>query len=324
MPRLTEKTESAPNTLSVIDFGIEVFKEKIPDNGEDSYLYMFNPNSCVVGVFDGCGGSGAKKYEKYRGKTGAYMASRVVSAATRDWFIELKNGNPANSQSALKERIKEYLSLCREIGGGTTTFKGSMSKDFPTTAAVLVMFVDGHKIHVTCLWAGDSRCYLLDSEGLKQLTEDDLGGLDAMENLTADGVLTNVISSSKDFTLHQKTFTIAKPTILFSATDGCFGYFSTPMEFENLLLSTLRSSNNVEEWEKKIADVLQEVAGDDYSLSGFALGYASFSNLKEAFRNRYSELFNKYINGLNEKTQEEKMILWSAYKPSYTLYLYMA
>lgn len=87
MPRTIESVSSAPTFFSVIDFGIEVFKEKIPGNGEDSFLYMFTPNSGIVGVFDGCGGSGAKKYEKYQGKTGAYMASRVVSGATRDWFI---------------------------------------------------------------------------------------------------------------------------------------------------------------------------------------------------------------------------------------------
>lgn len=321
MPRLAEKAEQSRNILSSVDFGLEVFKEKIPNNGEDSYLYMFSPINGIVGVFDGCGGSGAKKYEKYQGKTGAYMASRVVSGATRDWFIDFARGNVAKDPSSLKERIKQYLSLCREIGGGSTSFKGSMSKDFPTTAAIIMIGFDNQSIQATCLWAGDSRCYLLDDAGLKQLTEDDLGGLDAMENLTADGVLTNVISSSKDFELHCKIITITKPALLFSATDGCFGYFSTPMEFENLLLSTLCASENVDEWEHDISNILEEVAGDDYSLSGVALGYGSFSNLKKSFVKRYSDLRANYIDGLEEKSIEDKKVLWHSYKPIYTKYL---
>ena len=323
MPQTFEKARSAPNLFSVIDFGIEVFKEKLPDNGEDSFLYMFTPNSSIVGVFDGCGGSGAKKYDKYRGKTGAYMASRVVSGAMRDWFIDASGDNRKNGNdvASLKRRVQDYLKLCQEIGGTTTAFKGSLAKDFPTTAAVIRIDVGEEGVRSTCIWAGDSRCYLLGADGLKQLTEDDLGGLDAMENLSADGVLTNVITSSRDFSLHQKGIQITKPCLLFAATDGCFGYFSTPMEFEHLLLSTLYSSESVESWEASISGILQEVAGDDYSLSGVALGFGSFPNLKKTFENRYHFLVSDYIKDLNNKTVEDKMNLWRMYKPNYSEFL---
>lgn len=321
MPRLCQKTKSAPTILYTIDFGIEVFKEKISNNGEDSYLYMFTPNGCIVGVFDGCGGSGAKKYEKYQGKTGAYMASRAASGAACDWFIELADGSSSDDVLSLKKKITEYIALCKKVGGRTSTIKGSMSKDFPTTAAIMLMNTNQDGIVVTCLWAGDSRCYLLDEDGLKQLTEDDLGEIDAMENLTADGVLTNVISASKDFSLHHKSITLTKPAILFAATDGCFGYFSTPMEFENLLLTTLNSAKNAEEWESGISAVLQEVAGDDFSLVGAALGFGSFKNIKTAFEKRHAELIDKYICGLDAKTLEEKTGLWLIYKTNYSKYL---
>lgn len=321
MSRLNRKTEQAPVLLSAIDFGMEIFKEKILDNGEDSYLYVFTPNKGVVGVFDGCGGSGARRYEKYQGKTGAYMASRVVSGAARDWFIDIVKEKETEDVSALQNKIKDYLALCQEIGGRTTALKGSISKDFPTTAAVILMSIENGGICATCFWAGDSRCYLLDAEGLKQLTEDDLGGLDAMENLTADGVLTNVISSSKDFTVHHKTIFLAKPAVLFTATDGCFGYFSTPMEFEHLLLSALYCAENAENWEAGISEVLQKVAGDDYSLSGAAVGFGSFKNLKGSFEKRYFELLNRYIKDLDGKNPEEKRELWLLYKPNYTKHL---
>ncbi len=321
MSRLGQKTNSAPNILSDVDFGLEVFKEKIPDNGEDSYLYMFTPDRCIVGVFDGCGGSGAKKYEKFQGKTGAYMASRVVSGAARDWFIESIKGVSSYDVLGLKKKIQEYMTLCQEVGGKTSAIKGSMSKNFPTTASIILMHTDQSSIITTCLWAGDSRCYLLDEDGLKQLTEDDLGGLDAMENLTADGVLTNVISASKDFSLHCKSITLTKPSILFASTDGCFGYFSTPMEFENLLLTTLDSAKNAEGWERGISAVLQDVAGDDFSLSGVAVGFGSFDRLKSMFKERRTLLFDRYIKGLGDKEYEDKTALWNLYKPGYSKHL---
>lgn len=323
MPRADKKNEFSFDFLSAIDFGIEVFMEKKPGNGEDSFLYSYDRKGCIVGVFDGCGGSGAKKYEKFRGKTGAYMASRVVAGATKDWF---DNGLAANNSGEtgteqLKRIIKEYLGLCREIGGSTSSIKGSLSKDFPTTAAIICTNVVNNRLQATCIWAGDSRCYLLDEEGLKQLSEDDLNCLDAMENLSADGVLTNVISTSKDFVLHQKTITISKPSILFTATDGCFGYFSTPMEFEYLLLSALFSSESVAQWENAISEVLQEVAGDDFSLSGVSIGFGTMSNLKKSLGKRFSDLFSTYIVNLKDKTQEEKYALWGSYKTTYNKYL---
>ena len=299
---------------SVLDFGLEVFKEKIEQNGEDSYLYVFSPESGIAGVFDGCGGSGAKRYEKFRNKTGAYMSSRVTSGATRDWFLEK---NTPKTAATLKEKIKGYLAICKNVGGGNTSFKGSMSKDYPTTAAVVVATMSDNRLEANCLWAGDSRCYLLDEDGLKQITEDDLGGIDAMENLTTDGVLTNVITASKDFEIHERAIALRKPGILFAATDGCFGYLSTPMEFEHLLLSALISSDSVNIWEEKISGILTEIAGDDYTMSGMAFGFGSFEKLRETMRNRYHGLLKNYTNNISERSYEEKVALWQKYRESY-------
>lgn len=307
---------------SALDFVINIFQEKIPGKGEDSILYSFSRLGGVVGVFDGCGGSGAKKYEKYGGHTGAYMASRVVCGAVKDWFCDyLKAGESAADASLLKSRIKAYLNCCRETGGSITTMKGSLSKDFPTTAAVILTVIEHGHLQATCMWAGDSRCYLMDPDGLKQLTEDDLGGLDAMENLTADGVLTNVISTSKDFTIHQKTITLSEPCILFTATDGCFGYLSTPMEFEYLLLSTLLSADSVAAWENALTSTLRDIAGDDFTLSGMSFGFGNMAMLKKSFYSRVTELQEKYISNIMDKSREEKIAMWHTYSVDYSKYL---
>ena len=45
-----------------------------------------------IGVFDGCGGLGARQYKHYEDHTGAYIASRIASGAVYEWFQLLKSG----------------------------------------------------------------------------------------------------------------------------------------------------------------------------------------------------------------------------------------
>lgn len=318
----TRGVNKKKNFGSNIDFFIEIAKEKIPGRGEDSYLYFLAEDSAMLGVFDGCGGSGAKRYEKLGGHTGAYIASRAVAGAARNWFMAAKDSADDEERvGALKEKIQQALYVCNEVGGEESLMKGSMTKDFPTTLAAAICERSDEGISALCVWAGDSRCYLLDRRGLMQLTDDDLAGYDAMENLTADGVLTNVVSFSKNFTLHTKRINITSPCIIFTATDGCFGYFSTPMEFEDLLLGTLMQSKNPVEWEAKITSILESISGDDSTLSGLVLGYGSFKKLKKEFSVRADMLYQKYVRGIETKSMEEKIELWKNYKVDYSCYL---
>ncbi len=303
--------------LNVLNFGIDVHEEKIIGNGEDSFLFSFSHDSGIIGVLDGCGGSGARKYPNYQNKTGAYMASRAASGAIIDWYKE----HQLFDISQLKEKIQYYLTMCKDYGGKTVSIKGSITKEFPTTAAVTICTPRGNDLLTTVVWAGDSRCYLLDSHGLRQLTKDDIDGLDSMDNLTADGVMTNVISISKDFELHQKTFVFSLPCILLTATDGCFGYYSTPMEFEHLLLSTLQASSNPHEWEQGIAQSLNEVSGDDYTLCGMVLGFEDFCELKKALAERFETLQHCYIDKIDNESITTKKQLWNEYKTDYLMYL---
>lgn len=305
--------------IPLLDSYLLIAQEKISQNGEDSYLINISPDAAIIGVFDGCGGSGAKRYNKLGGKTGAYIASRAVAGATSDWFSEiLSNEQGAFSSDDLKSRILEGLYICNNVCGEPSRMKGLLSKEFPTTLALMICQRKNNRLSLLCIWSGDSRCYLLDSKGLTQLTEDDVDGLDAMENLSSDGVLTNVVSLSKEFDLHTKIVNITNPCVVFSATDGCFGYLSTPMEFEYQLLESLLSSNSVEQWESKYKKKLDLISGDDFSLCGLIIGYGSFQNLQKSFRQRKQELYNKYIYGIEQLSHDEKLQLWAEYKVHYS------
>lgn len=326
MGNITEKT-AAKNMLSYIDFCLSFVVEKRKDNGEDSAICSCRSDVALFGVFDGCGGAGSQTCPKFMGKTEAYIASRATADAFETWFDfqDLNSGWPVDK---LKQLVLGNLNEINGTIGEKSLFFGGMKKKFPTTAAAGICYKSGRNIEADLFWAGDSRVYLLNNQGLAQLTEDDLGGLDAMENLTEDGVLSNLINLSVDFTIHTAHISMDRPGLLFAATDGCFGYLSTPMEFEYLLLETLLDSDCVSSdngnrsesrkgWLEALRAQIGKVAGDDYTMCGYCLGFGSFENLKKTFKPRADELYKNYINSLDNASYEQKMNLWQIYKENY-------
>ena len=287
-----------------------VAKEMKPENGEDSFFFDSADDKFIVAAFDGCGGSGAKKYENYSGKTGAYVASRAVCGGVEKWF------NDNADSDRMISYVSDALTVCKHYADKTGTIRGSLSKAFPTTAAVVVGKMQKNTLSVNCFWAGDSRCYLLDSRGLHQLTDDDLDVKDAMANLTADGVMTNVVNASTYFEIHNKTISVTEPCILISATDGCFGYLSSPMAFEHMLTATLVKAKNLNEWKTSLFDSMSEIAGDDFTLCTAVVGYKDFDGIKQDLFKR-----NEYVaqNFLNENYDLDD--LWEIYKKDYSVYL---
>lgn len=287
-----------------------VAEEMVKNNGEDCLYHDVDGDDFIIASFDGCGGSGSKKYENYSGKTGAYMASRAVCGGVRAWFYESKE------EDSIKEYIKKSLSTLKEYGGGAGRIMGSLGKAFPTTVAAIYGEAEGKTLEATCFWAGDSRCYLLDETGLHQLTEDDLDGQDAMSNLVNDGIMTNVVNASTDFEVHKKKLAINGPCILLTATDGCFGYLKSPMAFEYLLTDTLVKAENLSEWKVLLNERMYEVTGDDYTLCAAVYGFDSFDKIKDSFEKRNSFVEKEYID-----TEEDVNLLWDRYKKEYSLYL---
>lgn len=307
MSKEKNKKTSLNKNPSTLDAVFCVEKEVKPNNGEDSYYYSVEGKNVMVAVFDGCGGIGSKRYGNYSGKTGAYIASRAVCGAVGTWF-KTKNRDPKE----LYYYVKRSLEVCEGYADKTSRFIGSLGKSFPTTAAIICAREEGKKIKATCMWAGDSRCYMLNSKGLHQLSADDVNEEDAYSNLKSDGVLTNVICASIPFEIRIKEITVDMPCILFTATDGCFGYLKTPMDFEYLLTNLMMKSKNLTEWKKYIYDNLQGFAGDDYTMSVAVFGYGDFRNMQANFVSRNEYVYNTFIN--SPISSDKK---WDMYKTEY-------
>lgn len=313
--------------LSELDFDLYFNCAQIPDNGEDSGLRWFDPacpDAALAAVFDGCGGSGAKKYarvvldgESYDNKTVAFLSSRIVSGAVRRWFEKRDHLRVSDLKKQILDELQEYKARFGEVN----TLRGNISREFPTTMAAALFECNEKKTRFAALWAGDSRVYLLDENGLAQLTQDDLGGLDAMENLSADATLTNLISLDAPFEIHVFPPTILrKPAVVFAATDGCFGYLPTPMDFEHLLLDALMQADTPSAWETLLQERIRAVAGDDYTLSGFSLGFGSFQALRKALSKRAELVYTQFIQPMEGLTRVEKQAYWLRYRENYYRY----
>lgn len=303
-----------------LDCIVCVSQDKIPGFGEDSFCYRVTEEGVLLGVFDGCGGSGAKKYPAYQNRSGAYMSARAIAGAVYQWMEDAHSSELSRNCQTMKAHILQGLSICKEnCGGQGSKLKGSISKEFPTTAAVACCAVEGDDLLAECYWAGDSRVYLLDENGLAQLTADDLDDPDAFENISGDGVLTNVISASMPFTLHSRRIALQKPSLVFAVSDGCYGYIPSPMEFEGVLLEQLQRSQNMAEFEENLRAAFAKTAGDDFTLTGAFFGFGTFPIVKKVFWKRYQALIQGYLSHISRESESRKEV-WNRYRRGYYRY----
>lgn len=315
--------------------------EKREGHGEDSDpLFIFTDDFCAVGVFDGMGGSGAAICKSGFGdhKTKAYVASRIVKEAIENYIKNKANAHSTSSIDAegikltAKSRLEQEKSKYPAKASG---LRSRLVRDYPTTLAMITSRITDKGSSITSYWAGDSRNFLWSQDGFFQISKDDLDTeLDPLENLRNDAALSNCVCADRDFTINQKVIEIQGKYILISATDGSFGYFLTPMHFQNVLLAGLKNSIDENEWRMYVKDALAKVTGDDVSLSLCAVGYESFEELKASFEdteiaelkqiNNIQAEINQLTNDLEEKKNSLESSIqegWSVYKESYLKYL---
>lgn len=312
-----------------LDFILSFCREMVDGHGEDSYCYSFGDTAGILGVFDGCGGAGARKHAYYSGKTEAYMASRLCAGAFYDQFREnhpskLSPGEVAEQIFAPAVRLR-LRAFQPPKTGGDMRIMGSMVRTLPTTAAAAYIQTTRNKgLQVSAMWAGDSRVFVLDAGGLAQLTVDDTSVPDPMENTYEDGILKNIFCTDRKVKIHCNTLRLRPPFVVIAATDGCFGYVSTPMEFEGILINTLLNSDTPAQWEEKLAELIGQTAGDDHTLCLAAFGYQSFSALQKSLSGRYAYMVKTYLNpvsALPVDDRQSRHALWDTYRQDYMRYL---
>jgi serine/threonine protein phosphatase PrpC len=319
---------------------IDFWTEKIEGHGEDAPPLLINKGkACAVGVFDGMGGAGAATCDSSLGDgfTKAYVASRLV-AHSMDLF--LNNHLPTDDvlvedmEAVIKNKLQEEKEAFPPKV--TSSLRSKLVRDYPTTLAIVTLQEYDKSFQIDSYWAGDSHCYLWTKDGFFQISKDDLEeNNDPMENLHNDSPISNCVCADRDFVIHHKLIKLTKePIVILCATDGCFGYYQTPMHFEYVLKSCLQKAKNEKQWELLVKEEVLKVTGDDCSFSLMACGFSSFNDLKKAMKFCIVTGFQELMELEQDIACAEQMLVeareryeksvadgWSNYKQGYMKYI---
>lgn len=312
-----ERNNVLQNEILQIHFSV------LPGEGEDSFAVCSHEHGTLLCVTDGCGGLGSRRYAALDNKTGAYIASRLAAHAFARWVEERLLNLPAQDQlqplcreaeRALFEHLKGFAEVhCSESGSRIT---GSMQRRLPTTLCALT--AQGNDL---CFWwAGDSRGYVLDDDGLHQCTRDHLRGeTDAFESLYQDRPLANLLSADLVGRLQGKRLHLSKPGVSLVATDGVYSCLTTPMEMEMLLLDTLRPARSMADWERRLCSRVAAQAQDDATLLLLPHGFMDFDQMKASLLPRREGLQKRLITPIRRRRGDMAFARekWAQYRPEY-------
>jgi len=310
---------------------VVVANEAVEGQGEDSWLAETDALGGLLCVADGCGGIGSRRYTRLENHTEAYMAARLAVACTRDWVAGMDGHSlPGNAEQAaffaqrlaamLQERLRDFHGQYQNAVSSKLVMRG-LQRTLPTTlCAALVDARQTQRLSCVFYWAGDSRGYVLDADGLRQCTADHVAGrADALENLYRDARLSNMVNADQPFSLSTYGLSLAKPCAVITATDGAFGYLPTPMEFELLLLTTLEASADLEGWRNRLHKALRKLASDDSTLAIACFGAETFSEWKASLAGRRAVFQNQFVTPVRRRRQNVEYArgLWTDYRQHY-------
>ena len=321
-------------------FCVNYSTEKKEGYGEDAPPILINKDGWyAVGVFDGMGGAGSAMCDSKFGEgyTKAYVASRIARDIVHEYLEDCSGKNEIITSEKLKQVLFDGIKKEQEVYPPRikSVLRSRLVREYPTTIALITLCIEGEMMQVDSYWAGDSHCYLWTGDGFFQVSKDDIeNDLDPFDNLHNDSPISNCVCTDRDFVIgHNHIERSNEPIIILCATDGCFGYYQTPMHFENILKCSLQKSHDEKEWESILIEEISKVTGDDTSLSLIAIGFSSFEQMKELMVtdiSGFSDIIKQEKNIVDaQKTLEDerdkykKLILdgWSNYKKTYMKYI---
>lgn len=295
--------------------------EKKQDAGEDAdpTLYADNTRSWgVVAVYDGMGGAGARKYvhkDTQEEHSSAYWASRYVKSAVEEYIKARPLGaDPVEYfESAIHSVIKQRLdSELENFPAAKSSTISRMIAKLPTTMALCLYQIADEQVQLNFYWAGDSRVYMFDGEKFYFCTVDDANAPDGdpFSPANSDLAMNNRICQDQPYRINKSETTLkydpARPIVLFAATDGCFGYYKNPIEFERMVLTAVAGQDK-EQWLPVIRQaIIDNIQQDDFSISLVVIGDDSHETLSEAVNQRLSDpVFSEYIQWKDSERQAQ-------------------
>lgn len=302
------------NTVLNYKFDRPLHNEDAPAVSEEKYLV----------VCDGLGAGGQNKHTiNGETHTSAYYGSRLLSQICSEYYKEnydvifenMKNKEALSRiVDELKATIKKQLDEFVDEHKLVKTIKGKSIKLLPSTLSSMLFNVNDDSVDVVVISAGDTRAFVLTPQnGLQQLSKDDVDDdVDAFEKAT---IVNNNICQDRDFTLNFRCYTLKMPCILFVCSDGCYDYFSSPMEVEYLFDAAFNAWFSTESvksgaFGEKLGDFIanRSKLQDDCSMAGAVIGCQDDTALRQELKVRAREIETKYIKPFDSIDKESKKI----------------
>lgn len=224
--------------------------------------------------------------------TSARWASRVIMTRFLYYISTSKNLDLSKSENirALNDFIKK--GLCDVKTKLNLMVSNPDLLILPTTFAALKysdVSSEGECI-VDALWAGDSRCYVLDANGLRLISKDDED---------ERGLLDNNFGADVDTQLHLRRYSFKVPFTLLCASDGFFDAYdkNCDLPVEAKLLNDIANCNSAEELREALYKRYEGNKSDDTSVAFVPVGYVDYNHFKDSLdarREIISNLYAKY------------------------------
>lgn len=306
---------------------LTVAHDALPGECEDCYAVRELGGQSVLCVADGCGGLGARRYPQLAGRSGAYLASRLATRAFLRWWEERQPMPDAPTEGeALLHELESDLhgaisGFAQRHCQAASRISGSLIRTLPTTlCAAVTRQGEAARRELCFLWAGDSRGYVLDAEGLHQCTADHLRGApDAFESLYLDPPLARLLCAEAKPRLSMRRLCVSLPCVVTVATDGVYSCLPTPMELEMLLLNALQAAKSYERWQAKLLSLIRKVAHDDATLLLQPCGFTDFEDMKRRLLPRRERLQKGFITPVRRRKGDLPYARerWLAYRATY-------
>lgn len=326
---------------------LKLLYAKVQGKGEDAPPFIDSADGVIVlAVFDGMGGAGSSQRIDELGiiRTDAYVAAHIAQTTLAKCWKQFSQVGRREFAKLLEGELQKALHPEAKTASNLT---GRLLRRLPTTLSCAFIYQerDPRHVNISAMWAGDSRAYVLSPHfGLLQISTDDTDPQgDALQNLLSGAPLANFVSPDIPFHINVRSGPLELPLIVFVCSDGCFDFLPTPMHFEYLLLSSVVDSNSFEQWQTTLENYIFPYATDDVSMACTALGWQEYSELRQSFQSRQTQIYDEYIRHFDEKEQkvlqtEESLIyvklnrdkaiqernelresLWAKYKQGYEI-----
>ena len=241
-------------------------------------------------------------------KRSGYFASRIASTLLLN--VVLAEGEQgigklvqrftdasAKERAALGTELGERYARCitdgmRRVAENANLIYESKSSGMallPTTVSLTLCAEGDNGVNALFVWAGDSRGYVWNADGLKQATAD---------HESAE-VMTNIISLRAPFYLSCKFMALSEPCVVFNASDGCFDCFTAPIDFEYCLLDAMTRAETLDAFLESMRAFFAANSSDDSSTLAMAtFGYPDYTALRAAAKARLKRIHETYIDPL--------------------------